>query len=106
MTAPPKQEHGWGTYYSNLKNATLDDANNVNHDGKEAWPPAFLFGAGGGASPHVLQPWYQQGKVGTLGDSAAILARVARPGGPSATPHSRGVSCPTSPWTPTPTPGC
>ncbi|MDQ1664931.1 MAG: hypothetical protein QOH75_962, partial [Actinomycetota bacterium] len=66
-----KQEYGWGTYFSNLKNASLTGTT-VTHDGTEAWPPSFLFGAGGGASPHVLQPWYQQGKVGTLGNSAAI----------------------------------
>jgi subtilase family serine protease len=74
LLAGTGQEYGWGTYFSNFTNATLTK-NSVTDYSLTAdelpWPPEFLFGSGGGASPHVTQPSWQQGVVGDLGDSAA-----------------------------------
>lgn len=72
LLAGTGQEYGWGTYFSNFTNATLTKNSDTDYSlSADAlpWPPEFLFGSGGGASPHVRQPDYQQGKVGGLGAS-------------------------------------
>jgi subtilase family serine protease len=66
-------EYGWGTYFSNFVDASMEP-DGANHYTLTAtglpWPPEFYGGSGGGASPHIAQPDYQQGLVGDLGDTA------------------------------------
>jgi subtilase family serine protease len=74
LLAGTGQEYGWGTYFSNFVNATMTKDSNTDYTltaDDLPWPPEFLFGSGGGASPHIRQPDWQQGRVGDLGDSAA-----------------------------------
>jgi subtilase family serine protease len=68
-----KSEYGWGTYFSTLLDPTLNGTA-LRGSGWSPWPPAFLFGSGGGPSRAIAQPWYQRGVVGDLGDSATIYS--------------------------------
>jgi subtilase family serine protease len=59
-----KDEYGWGSYTSSLTGGTVSpDGKQVTGTAWTAWPPAFLYGSGGGLSLNFLQPDYQQGVV-------------------------------------------
>ncbi|MDX6228375.1 MAG: hypothetical protein QOI76_1765 [Frankiales bacterium] len=72
-----KSEFGWGTYKSNLVNAVISPpatGTTVTADGYSPWPPAFLYGSGGGLSRIFAQPPYQVGKVNGLGTSTVTAS--------------------------------
>ncbi len=58
-----KEEYGWGTYTSTFTDAVISNTGDFVSATSLPWPPAFLYGSGGGPSLRFLQPAYQQGVV-------------------------------------------
>lgn len=83
-----KSEWGWGTYKSNLAQASITPNDyplnfpgsyltthfTVSGTGWSPWPPTFLYGSGGGVSLTFAQPDYQKGVVpDTLATTTTLL---------------------------------
>jgi len=59
-----KDEYGWGTYTTTLSGGSISpDGTQVTGSAWSPWPPAFLYGSGGGPSINFAQPDYQKGVV-------------------------------------------
>jgi subtilase family serine protease len=82
-----KQEFGWGTYKSNLLDATTTDGyQTLTGSAWSPWPPTYQYGSGGGISRLFAQPDYQKSGVVPL----ALATEAATASGSTytySTPH-------------------
>jgi len=70
-----KKEFGWGTYKSNLLDATTTDGyQTLTGSAWSPWPPTYQYGSGGGISRLFAQPEYQSGVVPTPLATQAVTA--------------------------------